>query len=107
MLEPEPGTRHKVVLCADDFGLTDGISDAIEQLAELGHLSATSAIVTEPTWPSQGRRLSRLRDRIAVGLHVNFTLGAPLGAMQKLAARGRLPNIADLSRTCSERADRR
>ena len=88
---------RKVVLCADDFALSEGISDAIEQLAELGHLSAASAIVTGGNWHRHGARLARLRERIAIGLHLNFTLGAPLGSMGRLAPKGRFPTIGELS----------
>jgi len=89
---------RKVVLCADDFALSECVSDAIEQLAEFGHLSATSAIVTGRNWHRDGARLARLRERIAIGLHLNFTLGAPLGSMDCLAPKGCFPTIGALSR---------
>jgi chitin disaccharide deacetylase len=69
--------------------MTLGISAGIEQLAEARRLSATSAMVTTPHWPTFGPRLAKLRQHVAVGLHFNLTLGCPLGAMPKFATEGR------------------
>lgn len=82
-----------VILCADDYALSDGVSSGIEELARAGRLTATSALVTLPTWPKHAPRLARLRPTIAIGLHLNLTLGAPLGPMPGLAPLGRLPGL--------------
>jgi predicted glycoside hydrolase/deacetylase ChbG (UPF0249 family) len=87
---------RQVIFCADDFAITEGVSDAIEELADHGQLSATSAIVTGGNWHRCGGRLARLRGRIAVGLHLNLTLGSPLGSMGRLAPKGRFPAIGEL-----------
>lgn len=90
----EPGRRDQTapcVLCADDFAMGEGISDAIGELAQAGHLSATSAVVTGPLWRGFGTRIAQLRARIAVGLHLNFTWGAPLDAMPELAPSAQFP----------------
>lgn len=86
-----------VVLTADDYALTDGVSAAIEALAERRLLSATGGMVTTPHWPRHAPRLAALRDRIATGLHFNLTLGAPLGLLPRLAPDGRLPAIGPLT----------
>ncbi len=91
-------TGRQVIFCADDFAITEGVSDAIEELADRGQLSATSAIVTARNWHRCSVRLARLRERIAVGLHLNLTLGSPLGSMGRLAPRGRFPTIGELLR---------
>lgn len=93
-----------VILCADDFALTDGVSRAIEALAAAGRLSAASALVTTPHWPAHAPRLAALRDRIAIGLHFNLTLGKPLGACRKLAPHGTFPSIGALTRHAMARA---
>jgi predicted glycoside hydrolase/deacetylase ChbG (UPF0249 family) len=69
------------------------VSEGIEELAHAGRLSATSAIVTLPDWPAMGRRLTALRPGLALGLHLNLTLGKPLEAMPKLATSGSFPKI--------------
>ena len=80
-----------IVLCADDYALTEGVSRAVGELAAARRLSATSVMVTTPHWPATAPRLRVHRGRLAVGLHLNLTLGAPLGAMPRLRARQDLP----------------
>jgi chitin disaccharide deacetylase len=86
-----------VVLCADDFAMTNGISNSIIELAEAGCISATSAMTTSTHWPSHATWLARVRGRIATGLHFNLTLGRPLGAMQHLAPTGTFPTIGTVT----------
>lgn len=88
--------RHRVVLCADDFGLTEGVSRGILELAHLGRISATSAMTNRPWWPRLASELKRVESTIAVGLHLNLTLGAPLGPMPRLAPSGVLPTNREL-----------
>lgn len=95
-LAAEAGRR--TILCADDYAMTEGVSAGIEELVALGRLSAVSAIVTGPHWPEHGRRLARLRDKVAIGLHLNLTLGAPLGPLERLAPDGDLPPIAKITK---------
>ena len=99
--------RSIVILCADDYGMSAGVSEGILELAALKRLSATSAIVTLDRWPEDARRLLAIRDRIAIGLHINLTLGAPLGPMPTLAPDGRLPTLSSLLvRALAGRVDR-
>ncbi len=62
-----------MVLCADDFGASGAISQAVLALAGRGRLSATSAMVLSPHWPADAERLADLRGRIDVGLHLDWT----------------------------------
>ena len=94
------------ILCADDYGMSDGINAGIGELAATGRLSATSALVTTRHWRDHAGRLAALRPRIAVGLHLNLTLGAPLGPMPHLAPSGTLPPVRTLlGRTLAGRID--
>lgn len=92
------GRPSRVVLCADDYAMTEGVSRAIDALADAGRLSAASVMVTTTHWPAHGGRARSLRARCAVGLHFNLTLGAPLGPMPRLAPSGRLPTVGEISR---------
>jgi chitin disaccharide deacetylase len=87
---------RSVILCADDFGLADGVSRGIVELAEMGRLSATGAMTNMPGWRRAARSLMPLRDRTAVGLHLNLTAGSPLGPMPRLTPSGRFPTLKDL-----------
>jgi hypothetical protein len=86
------------VLCADDYGRSPGIGEAVRALAAAGRLSAVSCMTTTPHWPEEGARLQPLAGRVDVGLHVNLTDGRPLGPMPRLAAGGRLPALEALTR---------
>ena len=80
-----------IILCADDYALTEGVSRAIGELAAARRISATSALVTSPHWRAMAPRLVIHRGRIAIGLHLNLTLGSPLGPMRGLGPNGAFP----------------
>ena len=96
MAAAQSAVAARVVLNADDFAISAGVTAGIARLAEQGLLSATSAIVTLPRWGEDAPRLAALRARIAVGLHLNLTLGNPLGAMPKLCPGGGFPELRRL-----------
>lgn len=80
-----------LILCADDYALTEGVSRAVGELAAARRLSATSVMVTTQHWPETAARLRVHRSHLAIGLHLNLTLGKPLAAMPRLAPDGRFP----------------
>lgn len=69
-----------IILCADDFGISESVSRGIDELCQAGRLSATSAMVTFEDWQRQAARLRAIRETAAVGLHLNLTLGQPMVA---------------------------
>lgn len=87
---------RNVVLCADDFGLSDGVSRGIVELAQMGRLSATGAMTNMPGWTRNAAALKSLEDRLGIGLHLNLTTGAPLGRMPRLASSGAFPSLGKL-----------
>jgi predicted glycoside hydrolase/deacetylase ChbG (UPF0249 family) len=87
---------RSVILCADDYGLSDGVSRGIVKLAELGRLSATGAMTNMPGWRRTAPDLKPLKERIGVGLHLNLTTGSPLGEMPRLAPTGRFPPLKEI-----------
>jgi len=70
---PSPSSTRRVVLCADDYALSAAVSQGIAALAEAGRLSATSAMVLSPRWREDAARLAPLRNRLDVGLHLDWT----------------------------------
>ena len=98
-----------LVLCADDFALSESVSRAIAALAAQGRLSATSAMVLSPRWREDVARLQPLRGQMDVGLHLDWTSafavaaghGQPLPALMARAALGGLR--ANAVRTAVER----
>jgi predicted glycoside hydrolase/deacetylase ChbG (UPF0249 family) len=82
-----------IILNADDYAMTKGVSRAILELASARRLSATSALVTSSCWPDDAPSLAKLRGNLAIGLHLNLTLGAPLGPMTDIAPDGKFPSL--------------
>jgi predicted glycoside hydrolase/deacetylase ChbG (UPF0249 family) len=60
-------------ICADDFGLHEGINQAVLELGTLGHISAVSCMVDGPAWQQGSSLLRQTEHGIQVGLHLNFT----------------------------------
>lgn len=85
-----------VVLCADDFGLSDGVSRGIAELAHRGRISATGAMTNMPGWKRSAAELHPLRGRIGIGLHLNLTTGVPLGPMPQVASSGAFPVLNEI-----------
>jgi predicted glycoside hydrolase/deacetylase ChbG (UPF0249 family) len=85
-----------IILCADDYAMTEGVSRAIGELAAARRLSATSVLTTSRHWPRMAPRLLVHRGHLSIGLHLNLTLGQPLGQMPRLAPQGTLPPLASL-----------
>ena len=85
-----------IILCADDYAMTEGVSRAIGELAAARRLSATS-VHGRPRahWPAMAPAAAACTAaHLAIGLHLNLTLGAPLGPMPRLAPGGELPEPA-------------
>lgn len=97
--------RQQFILCADDFAMTAGASQAILALAAAGRLSATSAIVTTDDWPRHAKDAVAMRDRLCLGLHLNLTFGRPLGDIPSVAPDGRLSQARTLGRALARRIE--
>ncbi|NBB80175.1 MAG: ChbG/HpnK family deacetylase [Verrucomicrobia bacterium] len=66
----------QLILNADDFGLTQGVNDAVFELARLGALSSTTVMVNMP-YAEPARDLLKI-NYFGVGLHFNLTEGRPV-----------------------------
>ncbi|MCK0195909.1 ChbG/HpnK family deacetylase [Ancylobacter sp. 6x-1] len=87
-----------IVVCADDYGLSEGVCDAIEALIGQGRLSATGAMSALPAWR---RRAAGLREIVRqtpadIGLHFTLTGQKALTQARGLAKDGQLPEIGTL-----------
>ena len=64
----------KLILCADDFGQSEAIDQAIIALIEMDRLSATSCMTLSPRWTLAAKKLTpSIRKKAAIGLHLDFT----------------------------------
>jgi chitin disaccharide deacetylase len=67
---------RRLIVNADDFGVTRGVSEGILDASRHGIVTSTTALVTLSIEPEH---VKRARDSaLGIGLHVNLTLGTPL-----------------------------
>lgn len=68
---------RRVWLCADDYGLSDGVNRAIRELIERGRLNATSVMMVTPAIGRDAAAALQASvtksPRCAIGLHVTLT----------------------------------
>jgi chitin disaccharide deacetylase len=70
-------SAKRVVMCADDFGLTTYACESIVELANRGAISATSCVVDGAHTARFARSLNDAKSPISLGLHLNLTAGTP------------------------------
>jgi predicted glycoside hydrolase/deacetylase ChbG (UPF0249 family) len=73
----------RVILCADDYGQNESISQAIVELLQKSSLSAVSCLTTSAWWPACAELIKPYTQQIDIGLHFNLTEGRPLSANLK------------------------
>jgi predicted glycoside hydrolase/deacetylase ChbG (UPF0249 family) len=100
----------RLVVNADDFGLSAGVNRGILEAHAAGVVSSVSVLVNAPGWTDAVRRLRDLGSSpgIGVGLHLNLTMGRPVSWGGSLcdARTGRFHSLGALvARACAGRLD--
>lgn len=76
----------RLIINADDFGISRGVNIGIIEAAEAGVVTSASVIVNLPEFADAlDRTLSC--PTLSLGLHLNFTVGRPLTAVPSLTRR--------------------
>ncbi len=88
----------RLILCADDFAYSRGVSETIVELAKAGKLNAISCMTGMPGWHEDSLLLRAVPPHVQIGLHLTLTGERPLTPMPELAPRGVLPDINTLQR---------
>lgn len=86
----------RIILCADDFGISPGVSSSIINLIGAGKITATSCMSISPFWKAHASSLRPLKGKADIGLHLTLTGFQPLGPMPMLARNGYLPSYGRL-----------
>ncbi len=63
----------KIILCADDYSYSPGISEAIITLIQRKRLNATSCMVNTKYWLQEASALKPFINQIDIGLHFTLT----------------------------------
>ena len=97
-----------LILSADDFGMDAGIDAAVVDLALRGRLTATSCLALSPRWQQAAHGLTReVRERIDVGLHLDFTEFDPVMPWSTLvvASCARLLRASEVTQRIARQLD--
>lgn len=68
----------KLIVNADDFGLNEGVNNAILQSFSLGYITNTTLMVNMPGTDDAVKRAKEYGVWEKVGLHINLFEGIPL-----------------------------
>lgn len=89
----------KLIVNADDFGLTHGVTRGILDAMDNGIVTSTTMMVnTRGT--EEAAQIARSRSELAVGLHINISLGLPLTDCPSLLRDGSFTKPKVLGNTC-------
>ncbi|NNM60006.1 MAG: ChbG/HpnK family deacetylase [Legionellales bacterium] len=89
--------QKSIILCADDFGLNEGINEGILGLVKQKRLSAVSCMMNIGKSQLAFSRLKPYEDSIDIGLHFNLTEGTALTGVSSLTDEtGKLRSINQL-----------
>jgi predicted glycoside hydrolase/deacetylase ChbG (UPF0249 family) len=85
---------RRIVVCADDYALSPGVSAGIRELIAAGRINATSVMTIFPEFEQEAKALQATKNSIPIqiGLHATLTGNfAPLKATSISSPNGRLP----------------
>jgi hypothetical protein len=85
---------RRIVLSADDYGLSPAVSRGIRELLAMKRLSATGCMVVYPEFAEEGPLLRSFLDRADVGLHFTLTADRPLSSVLLAGWLRRLDRVA-------------
>ena len=75
----------RVIINADDFGITKGVNRSIFELVDAGILTSTTVMANMPFHAE----IVKLKHRIGIGMHFNLTVGKPV------LGRKDIPSLVD------------
>ena len=80
---------RRLIVNADDFGLSAGVNQGIQDAALAGVVTSATMMVNTPGFDDAVRCAAGLRGTLGVGLHLNLTTGAPV------ARASEVPSLVD------------
>jgi PTS system cellobiose-specific IIA component len=86
LLPVKPSVLKQLIIHADDFGLTPGVTRGILETHAAGIVTSTSVMIGTPGWPDAAAHL-RQPITLDVGLHFNLLVGRPLTSAPTITDR--------------------
>lgn len=87
----------RLIVNADDFGLTEGVNEGIIKAFKEGILTSTTVMVNQP-FLEHAYKLWKENRGLGLGLHLTFDKGKALGGISSLTdKKGNLLNLTELS----------
>lgn len=83
MSEVNQGESARLIVNADDYGMSPGINWAVEQLHQRGRLTSASLMVNTP-WSARALDYAAAEPSLCIGIHLNLTTDAPLLPAEKV-----------------------
>lgn len=80
-----------LIVAADDFGLTEGVSRGIVGCVRAGRVTAVGCMTSMPSWATSGRWLRDLD--VDLGVHLTLTDFVSLGPVPSVTKDGKLPSL--------------
>ncbi len=78
---PSIENKHKkVIINADDFGISKGVNKAIFELADAGIVTSTSVMSNMPDYED----VVKFKTKIGISVHFNLTTGRPINDSKKI-----------------------
>ena len=72
--------NKRVIINADDFGITKGVNKGISELADARVLTSTAVMTNMPYY----KEILALKDKLGIGIHLNLTEGLPVTDTRKI-----------------------
>jgi predicted glycoside hydrolase/deacetylase ChbG (UPF0249 family) len=98
----------RLIVNADDFGYTPGVTRGIMRAHQSGIVTATTLMANAPDTEGAAKA-ARADQTLDVGVHLVFTYGLPLTAADRVASlvseAGAFPRVTDLLRSGRPNAD--
>lgn len=95
---PDAVTR-RLIVNADDYGLTAGVSAGIRQAQRAGIVTTATVLANLPAAQAEVARALEQAPALGLGVHLNLTLGAPL------QPAARVPSLVDAEGRFRTRAE--
>jgi len=96
--------EKEIIICADDFGISPGVSKGVLKLVEANKISATSVMVCFEDWKQEAKPLINLKNQIDIGLHFTLTGAVPLSSPKEIpslvTANGELASLGQFIKKC-------